>query len=339
MVGCGRIVERVHLDALARASGLRVTALVDPDPARLDAVSRRTPGAARYEALERLVAADTADAVVIATPPSTHTELAIEALKAGLHVYIEKPVAPDTRGARSILEAHRQTDRVAAVGFNYRLHPLVRDARRRLAEVGELRAVRTVFSTAPGADPEWKRRRQTGGGALLDLGSHHVDLVRYLTGEAFEEVWASIDARDGAEASTVALHARLTGGATAQMLFALASTDADRVELFGPRGRLHYDRHRSGAVRLEPPEVRYGRPAQLRRVVGELRAPEPGAGLGVAGLQLVVIRAVAVRGHGARPPAWRVRRHGWGTQGAAGTRPASMLRHPGAQRYKGPTGP
>lgn len=267
LIGCGRIAEGVHLRALARAPEVAVMALADTDVDRLAAAGRYAPEAARFTAAADLLATGDVQAVVIATPPATHADLAVAAFEAGCHVYLEKPIAPSVAAARRVLDAHQRAGTVAAVGFNYRLHPLVAAARARVAEVAPLAAVRTVFTTAARDLPAWKQRRASGGGALLDLGSHHIDLIRYLTGAEVQAVWA--EARDihEAEGGLASVHLRLTNDAIAQLFVAFGTADEDRVELVGAGGRLHYDRLRSADVHVEAPQFDYRRVAQARRTL------------------------------------------------------------------------
>ena len=132
------------------------------------------------------------DAVVVATPSATHTELALATLAAGKHLYLEKPVGISEPDADRLASLAASVDRVVAVGFNRRFHPAVIEARRRLAsgELGRIVSIQATFEepmterTMPG----WKRRRATGGGAPLDLGSHHVDVVRLLLGRELRAV-------------------------------------------------------------------------------------------------------------------------------------------------------
>lgn len=267
LIGCGRIAERVHLDALARVSDLRVVAVAEPDAERRATAARRVPDATTYETAEALLSDPTVEAVVIATPPATHADLAVTAFEAGKHVYIEKPVATRLDDAARVVAAQQAAGTVGAVGFNYRFHPLVEATRGQVEHLGPLVAVRTVFTSAARTLPSWKTRRETGGGILLDLGSHHVDLVRFLTGDEVSTVWADVQDDPDAEGVTAAVTARLDGGVTAQMLFSARATDEDRVEIIGREGRLHYDRLRSAAPTLAPPAFAYGRPAQMRRTV------------------------------------------------------------------------
>ena len=183
VIGAGAIAMAHHLPALARAPGATVVAVADPDPGARDRAGRAVdadvlddPGA--------LLARGDLDAVVIGAPSHLHADLATAAAQAGLHAYIEKPVAIDAAGAERVRRAVEAAGTVAVVGLNRRMHPLYRQARRLVARgrIGPLVAAQTIFSEPfdLGGMPEWKRDRSTGGGVLLDLASHHLDQLRWL---------------------------------------------------------------------------------------------------------------------------------------------------------------
>ena len=132
-------------------------------------------------------------------------------------MYLEKPLARDLVEGEEIVAAWRRSGKVGAIGFNFRFHPLVRAARRELerGRIGSPHTARTTFCAAPRSVPAWKTARATGGGALLDLASHHVDLVPDLLGSYVEEVFATIRSSRN-EQDTVTLELRLRGGALVQ---------------------------------------------------------------------------------------------------------------------------
>jgi predicted dehydrogenase len=84
--------------------------------------------------------------------------------------------------------------------------------------------------------PEWKRSRASGGGVLLEKGSHHIDLVRFLLGEVRD---VSCDLSD----HSATLHLRLSSGAEVECRFAEGTADVDRFEIEGRDGKLAIDRH------------------------------------------------------------------------------------------------
>jgi predicted dehydrogenase len=106
--------------------------------------------------------------------------------------------------------------------------------------------IRTTFATraVPGG---WRRPEETGGGVLLDLGSHHIDLIRYITGDEIVSVGAEL-ARGTLSGEQVTVSMQLSGGARVQSFFATGMFDEDRIEVTGERGSLRVDRYRAWRV-------------------------------------------------------------------------------------------
>jgi predicted dehydrogenase len=90
--------------------------------------------------------------------------------------------------------------------------------------------------------PEWKRRRSTGGGVLLDLASHHVDLARWFLRDEVREVRARLSS-ETTEHDTAELLLAMRGGCTVQSFFSFRSARADWLEFLGEKGTLSVDRH------------------------------------------------------------------------------------------------
>lgn len=236
VIGCGNIARWVHLPTLARLPGARVVAVADADPGRLPPA---VPGFTDYR---QLLAHPDLHAVLIATTNATHAEIACAAFARGCHVYLEKPLAPDRPAADQILAAWRQAGTVGMIGFNYRFNPLYAALRREIGRLGELVAARSVFSVARLTLPDWKRSRATGGGVLLDLGSHHVDLVRFLFGQEIRAVTAVIRSVR-AEADTATLALQLEDGLLVQSFFSWSAVEEDRLEVYGTAGKRTVNRY------------------------------------------------------------------------------------------------
>jgi predicted dehydrogenase len=241
LIGCGGIGSAVHLPVLRRMRQATLVVVADPDP---DARARAERlGVASAADAEVVLGRADIDAVVVCAPPSLHAELGIAVAEAGKHLYLEKPIALDAAAAEAVRDAVQRAGVIAAVGFNRRFHPLLVQARAliRRQAVGRVRAVRTLF-----ADPSpaigWRARRDSGGGALLDLGSHHFDLLRWLLDAEVESV-AALVRSEQSEDDTAWAHSVLSDGIEAQSCFSYRLTKLDVIEVIGERGILRCDRY------------------------------------------------------------------------------------------------
>ncbi|ELY86612.1 oxidoreductase domain-containing protein [Natrialba hulunbeirensis JCM 10989] len=128
---------------------------------------------------------ETVDAVVITTPNKYHEEYAVDAFEQGIHVLLEKPLAHDYESAARIAAAARETESVCMVGFNNRFANTVQILKDRIdrGELGDITHVEANYVRRrgiPGRGSWFTRRQIAGGGALIDLGVHAVDLALYL---------------------------------------------------------------------------------------------------------------------------------------------------------------
>jgi predicted dehydrogenase len=191
-------IGRSRLDAIA-ASGLADVAAI-ADPALPDALP------SYEELLEQEL-----DGIVIATPSALHAEQAIAALERGLPVFVQKPVGRTAAEVARVVEAARASDVLLGVDLSYRHAAAFRAAHAAVREIGEVIAADLVFHNAYGPDKPWFRDPQlAGGGCVIDLGIHLVDLA----------VWIlDLDPRD--------VRARLRG--TPVETFATAELDHVRI--------------------------------------------------------------------------------------------------------------
>ena len=146
---------------------------------------------ARWETRwQALVADPKVEIVSIATPDSTHREIALAAIAAGKHVHCEKPLAPTLETAGEMMQAAEASGVITQVGFNYIKNPLLRLAREMIAagEIGEVTGFRGVHAEDYMSDPDspFTWRLEPGGGALADLGSHIIGMARFLLGPIAE---------------------------------------------------------------------------------------------------------------------------------------------------------
>ena len=230
LIGCGAIGELVarHVYAQARPDDFRLVAAIDPRAERRDAVAQSL-GVPAYPSTQAAtddgLAVDAAD---IRTPHALHADTAADALARGWHVLVEKPLATTLADGERIRAAAAAAGRVAAVAENYPHIRAVRAARQAITSglVGDvltLRSTRAFTLDGVWLRDGWRRSGGASGGLLLDQGTHHTSLLRYLGGPITQV---------SAQASTPA-HNRTLASETSRATVATQATDGDgRVDTF-----------------------------------------------------------------------------------------------------------
>ena len=147
--------------------------------------------------LDSLLADDDVDALYIGTPNALHAGQSLAAINAGKHVLVEKPMALTSAEALELAQAAERENRVLGVGFHLRHHDVFRELKRRIdaGAIGEPRLVRASWgAVGGGTGSAWKTDRQlAGGGSLMAIGVHLLDLVPWLLGDEPDTVMAVSD--------------------------------------------------------------------------------------------------------------------------------------------------
>lgn len=261
IVGSG-VIARTHAGAILRHPDLRLVALADPDPQANDRLAgwvgeQGAPTPARYASLGEALAAEAADLVVVCTPSGTHADLAEEALAAGAHVLVEKPLDASLPAARRIARAAADAEaagQVCAVICQHRFDPASVAVATRV-RAGDLGRVTSAVASVPW----WRGQRyydsagwrgtwaQDGGGATMNQGVHTVDLLVWLLGRPAEVfAYTGVLAHEGIEVEDVATATiRFTDGALAVLHATTAAYPGlgVRLQVHGSQGSavLHDD--------------------------------------------------------------------------------------------------
>jgi predicted dehydrogenase len=186
IVGCGAIAEHGHLPGAMLAPHIQVTALVDRNRKRAELLAERFKIAQVLEDIDRIH--ELADCVVVATPPGSHRSLAVDLARQGLHVLVEKPMAPTTADCDAMIEASERSGTVLAVGMARRFYPAdlyIKDLldREIMGRVRSFRFEDGYPFAWPLASNFILSKEQAGGGVLMGLGSHILDTVVWWFGD------------------------------------------------------------------------------------------------------------------------------------------------------------
>jgi predicted dehydrogenase len=182
IIGCGLIGSK----RAAAAGAHEIVAVCDPVPERRERLTRLT--SARAIADWREAVGVDADAVVIATPHDQLAQIALAAVEAGRHVLVEKPAGRRPAEVAPLVAAAEKHSRIVKVGFNHRFHPAIARAKTLADEgrIGSLLFVRGRYGHGGriGYEKEWRFQPEiSGGGELIDQGSHLIDLSRWFLGD------------------------------------------------------------------------------------------------------------------------------------------------------------
>jgi len=272
-------IGRSRLDAIAAADAAEVGAIADPDlPDALDSLD---------ELLEREL-----DGIVIATPSASHAEQAIAALEHGLAVFCQKPLGRTAAESHAVVEAARAADRLLGVDLSYRYADAFRAAHDVVhsGELGEILAANLVFHNAYGPDKAWfYDPTLAGGGCLIDLGVHLVDLAVWILDLDPVEVRSRLHGRPVEQLATAELdHVRLACSwnlhAGREAVIEATVYGADGGVAVRNVGGSFYDfrcvrfRGTDTEVLVEPPDAWPGRAAvEWARRVGAGEGFDPGA--------------------------------------------------------------
>jgi predicted dehydrogenase len=253
IAGCGRAAS-IHLDRLLKLPQVRIVGCADSERSNAQLLAARVVESGKVSEVpvftdhRELLSEVGPDVLCIFTPHLWHYRLAMDALQAGCHVFIEKPLTTNVQEAADIVGLARGRSLMVAVGHQYRLCPSLAEARRHLQQgtIGRLRLVTATLAmpwlaTQQDAANRWKfDPKVAGGGVLADTGNHLLDALLWTTEQTAREVHA-IQTRlesglDVVTAAAVRLKhgtpvAIAVSGVSPRLFFAL--------DYFGDRGHIH----------------------------------------------------------------------------------------------------
>lgn len=217
VIGTGLIADFAHLPGY-RAVGADVVAVADVVRARAERMAHKYEVAHVYQDYHDLLARPEIEAVSVTVPNHLHYPITLDALKAGKHVLVEKPMAMNLAEARTMQRTAEEAGRVLMVGFNSRFRTDVQKLRRLIAggRLGDIYFAATGYLRRRGYPSGWFTvKRESGGGPVVDIGIHVMDFTRYLVGSprplsvvaetarkfgpvpVEDGVWESSDVREG----------------------------------------------------------------------------------------------------------------------------------------------
>lgn len=183
-----RNIGQGHINRCSKVADAQVVAVADARQDRLDETCEKYGDLDTYLDAAELIARDDLDGVVLAVPNHVHAPLSIASMEAGKHVLVEKPIAVTSTEAKEMIAVRDETERVLMVGMNRRFSPQVYAIRKFLASgaFGQIYYAKTRWNRRRLTPVLWERgdwflsKKLSGGGPLIDLGVHMLDLTWHL---------------------------------------------------------------------------------------------------------------------------------------------------------------
>ena len=210
-IGCGGIANQKHLPGMKQQvekGGVELVAFCDLIIERAEKAAKEygTPDAKVYTDYKELLADPEIDAVHVLTPNVAHCEISVAALEAGKHVLCEKPMAATIEDAKRMIEARDRTGKMLTIGYQYRHFPVNQVAKKVVDDgwLGDVYYAEATYLRRRGV-PTWgvfTDKSKQGGGPLIDIGTHALDLtlyllnnydVEYVVGTSFEKLGTLLD--------------------------------------------------------------------------------------------------------------------------------------------------
>ncbi|QDI82850.1 Gfo/Idh/MocA family oxidoreductase [Methylorubrum populi] len=271
VVALGDISQEAMLPGVAHTGNSEVTAFVtgDPEKARRVGELYGVTDSYGYDEFGALLASGTIDAIYLATPNWRHAEFAIPALKAGIHVLVEKPLEISSEKCREIMAA--QAGSSAKLMVAYRLHfepaTLATIDLIRSGKLGEILTFSSTFTQM--VSPENHRAKSgVAAGPIFDMGPYPINAVRTLFGDEPTEVVSAVGVRHpeaglGDFDDTVAVTLRFPGNRLAQFVLSYYGNVLDTYAVVGTQGSVEVN-----------PAYMYGKPLERTVTIGETKNHE-----------------------------------------------------------------
>lgn len=245
VIGAGGIADRRTIPGLMLARNAELAAVMEVNMELAEKIRAKYNAKKAYDNIDKLLADKDIDAVYIATPVMYHKEQAFKAARAKKHILIEKPVALTAQEGEEVLKVCRQEGVLITVGLMMRFHAY-HQKMKEIVESGKLGRIVSCRGQLtcwyPDMPGNWRQQKsKSGGGALMDMGVHCIDLIQYITGAKAKKVAALIGTKtfqyEVEDSASVIFE--MDNGANAYVDANFNIPDAAarcRLEIYGTRG-------------------------------------------------------------------------------------------------------
>lgn len=242
IIGASGIAHRRTMPAINMAENSKLHALMVRDLERAKKLAQEHGAPCYYDSVDGILSNPEVDAVHVATPVYLHCDHVVRAAEHGKHVLCEKPMAMNVDECKRMIDACNRNGVQLEICFLFRFYSCCREIRQLIAdgELGEIIEARAAFlKWYPIEEGLWRRDpARAGGGVLMDIGSHSIDLLTYLLGDV-SKVAAFVNSRttkwETEETATVLMQMKSGIHAVVNTSFVVPRSEST-LEIYGTKG-------------------------------------------------------------------------------------------------------
>lgn len=242
IVGAGAIANP-HSDAFAKTNKADLVAVVDINQAAAVAMAEKH-GAKVFAEVQSLISSGSVDAAIVCTPPNSHGDICCELLKNGIHVLCEKPITVSSVTANRMFDAAEKSGTILTMASKFRFVKDVQKAKELITSgtIGDVILFENMFTCNVDMTKRWNSDREvSGGGVLIDNGTHSVDIMRFLLGPLFDlQVIEGKRVQDMQVEDTVKIFVRSADGVMGDidLSWSINKDQPNFINLYGSNGAL-----------------------------------------------------------------------------------------------------
>lgn len=187
VIGLGTIAQLVHLPIINKLNNVQLVGLAEINKNRLQSIGEKYPSANRYTDYKEMLGSEKLDAVIITTPTNSHTQIAIDSIKAKTNILIEKPIALNVTEAKEISAIAKKNKKIAMVGMNLRFRPdaMLMRSLINAGDLGDIFYIKCGWIRKQSSTQKWfMKKNEAGGGVVIDLGILLLDLALWMLSDS-----------------------------------------------------------------------------------------------------------------------------------------------------------
>lgn len=236
IIGAGQFAQGILLPALKEVNGIRFHAFATGSGLTAVNVAQKYKASLCTSDYREILNDPSVDAVLIETRHDSHADMVVEALEAGKHCFVEKPLATDEDGLNRIITAHHDSKGILLTGFNRRFSALSQRLREEMSGPKLIMQYRINAGYIPGS--HWHQDKEIGGGRIVGEVCHFIDLMQYICGADPVAVTAValIDGNATSDPDNVIISLSFNDGSIGTIAYVASGDPAfskERLEIFG----------------------------------------------------------------------------------------------------------